>query len=301
MPDQSRLASTTLSVGMLVGAMASIQIGATLAQRMFPLVGPQGGASLGPQGASALRLIFGTLMLTVALRPWRARPSPAAWRFILVYGVALGLMNLMIYQAMRRAPLGIAVAIEFTGPLAVALWGSRRKLDVVWVAIAVLGLAMLLPVGRTLTPLDPLGMAFALGAGVCWALYILFGQKAGAAQGVQTTALGMIIAAILVIPIGVAHAGAALLNPQAIFLGAAVGLLSTALPYTLEMVVLGRLPARTFGILMSLEPALGAVAGLVFLGQRLSPLQWLAVAAVMIASAGATATAGPRAPGLAPD
>ena len=293
MPDQPRLASAALSVGMLIAAMASIQIGATFAQGMFPLVGPQ--------GASALRLIFGTLMLTVALRPWRARPTPAAWRVIVVYGVALGMMNLMIYQAMSRIPLGVAVAIEFMGPLAVALWGSRRKLDVVWVAIAVLGLALLLPLGRTRAPLDPLGMAFALGAGACWALYIMFGQKAGATQGVQTTALGMIIAAIVVIPIGVAHAGAALLNPHAIVLGAAVGLLSTALPYTLEMVVLGRLPARTFGILMSLEPALGAMAGLMLLGQRLTPIQWLAVGAVMIASAGATATAGPRAPVLARD
>ena len=293
MADRSRLVSASLSVGMLIAAMASIQVGATFAQRMFPLVGPQ--------GASALRLIFGTAMLAIALRPWRARPTPAAWRVIVVYGAAMGVMNLMIYLAMSRIPLGVAVALEFTGPLGVALWGSRRRLDVVWVAIAVGGLVMLLPFGRAMAPLDPIGVAFALGAGVCWALYITFGQKAGGHQGVQTTALGMIVAAIVVIPIGIVHAGAALLNPTAIALGAGVGLLSTALPYSLEMVVLTRLPARTFGILMSLEPALGALAGLALLGQKLSPTQWLAVGAVMAASAGATATAGPRTPILTPD
>ena len=293
MPAKPRLVSAGLWVGLLVAAMASIQVGATFAQRMFPLVGPQ--------GASALRLIFGTAMLAIALRPWRSRPTPAAWRMIVVYGAAMAGMNLMIYLAMSRIPLGIAVAIEFTGPLGVALWGSRRRLDLVWVAIAVAGLALLLPIGRTLAPLDPVGMAFALGAGVCWALYITFGQKAGDLHGVQTAALGMIVAAAVVIPVGVAHAGASLLNPQAIALGAGVGLLSTALPYTLEMVVLTRLPARTFGILMSLEPALGALAGLILLGQRLTPVQWLAIGAVMVASAGATATAAPRAPVLAPD
>ena len=293
MPNSPRLVSAGLWVGLLVAAMASIQIGATFAQRMFPLVGPQ--------GASALRLIFGTAMLTLALRPWRSRPTPAAWRMILVYGAAMAGMNLMIYVAMSRIPLGIAVAIEFVGPLGVALWGSRRRLDLVWVAIAGAGLALLLPIGRAVAPLDPVGVACALGAGVCWALYITFGQKAGDLHGVQTTALGMIVAAVIVIPVGVAHAGAALLNPQAIALGAVVGLMSTALPYTLEMVVLTRLPARTFGILMSLEPALGAVAGLILLGQRLTPVQWLAIAAVMIASAGATATAARRGPVLAPD
>ena len=288
MPDQPRLVSAGLWVCLLIAAMASIQVGAAFAQRMFPMVGPQ--------GASALRLIFGTTMLALALRPWRARPTAAAWRMIVVYGAAMGGMNLMIYLAMSRIPLGIAVALEFTGPLGVALWGSRRRLDLAWVAIAVGGLAMLLPLGHALKPLDPVGMAFALGAGACWALYITFGQKAGDLHGVQTTALGMIVAASFVIPIGVAHAGALLLNPHAILLGALVGLLSTALPYTLEMVVLTRLPARTFGILMSLEPALGAVAGLMLLGQTLTPIQWLAIGAVMVASAGATATAGPRAP-----
>ena len=192
MPDQPRLVSTGLWVGLLIVAMASIQVGAAFAQRMFPLVGPQ--------GASALRLIFGTAMLAAALRPWRARPTAAAWRMIVVYGAAMGGMNLMIYLAMSRIPLGIAVALEFTGPLGVALWGSRRRLDLVWVAIAVAGLAMLLPLGQAMKPLDPIGMAFALGAGGCWALYITFGQKAGDLQGVQTTALGMLVAAAIVVP-----------------------------------------------------------------------------------------------------
>jgi inner membrane transporter RhtA len=282
MPSNPRILSASFAVGILIVAMVSVQIGAAFAKGMFPLVGPQ--------GASALRLFFGTAMLAFALRPWRARPTPTAWRAIVVYGAALGAMNLMFYLSLSRIPMGVAVAVEFTGPLAVALWGSRRALDLVWIAVAVGGLALLLPIGHGQAPLDPLGVACALAAGGCWALYIIFGQKAGDTQGVQTTALGMSIAAILVIPIGVAHAGAALLNPRAIELGVLVGLLSTAIPYTLEMIALTRLPARTFGILMSLEPALGALAGLVILGQTLTIVQWLAVGAVFVASAGATAT-----------
>ena len=293
MATPPRLASAGPWALLLIVGMASIQVGAAFAQRMFPLVGPQ--------GASALRLIFGTAMLAAALRPWRARPTAAAWRLIIVYGGAMGVMNLLIYMAMNRIPLGIAVALEFTGPLGVALWGSRRRLDLVWVGVAVAGLGMLLPLGAAARSLDPIGMAYALGAGGCWALYIIFGQKAGDLQGVQTTALGRIVAACVVIPVGVTHAGALLLNPRAIALGAAVGLLSTALPYTLEMVALTRLPARTFGILMSLEPALGALAGLVLLGQSLTGVQWIAIGAVTIASAGATATAAARKPLPLPD
>lgn len=272
-------------VALLVVAMASIQIGAAIAKRIFPVVGPL--------GAVTLRVFFAALLLGVALRPWRVRRTAAAWRSVLVYGVALGGMNCLFYVALRSVPLGIAVALEFTGPLAVAMLASRRALDFVWIALAVTGLLLLLPLGDVSTHIDPAGAAFALGAGACWALYILFGRKAGAEHGLQTTAVGMAVAALVVLPFGVAEAGAALLTPRIVPLALAVAVLSSALPYTLEMVALPRLPTRTFGTLMSIEPALAAVSGLVLLGERLAARQWIAIAAVIAASAGTTLGAAP--------
>lgn len=194
---------------------------------------------------------------------------------MVVYGIALGGMNLLFYLSVRTVPLGIAVALEFTGPLLVAILSSRRLLDFLWIGLAVFGIWLLLPLGNSAEPLDLVGAAYALGAGVCWALYILFGQRAGADHGAQGAALGVLVAAILVVPIGVAHAGADLLDPALIPLALGVAVLSTALPYTLEMVALTRLPARTFGTLMSIEPAFGALSGLLFLGERLTrPNGW---------------------------
>ncbi|MNE48742.1 Threonine/homoserine exporter RhtA [compost metagenome] len=185
-------------------------------------------------------------------------------------------------------PLGIAVALEFTGPLAVAILSSRRAIDFIWIALAIAGLLLLIPVGDSGQALDLLGAAYALGAGVCWALYILFGQRAGAEHGIQSAALGVVVAALFVAPIGIVHAGSELLNPALIPLALGVAVLSTALPYSLEMVALTRLPARTFGTLMSIEPAFGALSGLLFLGEVLSLTQWLAILAIIIASVGAT-------------
>lgn len=207
---------------------------------------------------------------------------------MVVYGIALGGMNLLFYLSVRTVPLGIAVALEFTGPLLVAILSSRRLLDFLWIGLAVFGIWLLLPLGNSAEPLDLVGAAYALGAGVCWALYILFGQRAGADHGAQGAALGVLVAAILVVPIGVAHAGADLLDPALIPLALGVAVLSTALPYTLEMVALTRLPARTFGTLMSIEPAFGALSGLLFLGERLNPTQWLAIGAIILASVGTT-------------
>jgi len=271
-----------LPIGLLLIAMASIQLGASLAKSLFPAVGAA--------GATALRLGFATVLLAVAFRPWRMRIERAQWPPLLVYGAALGLMNLLFYKALETIPLGIAISLEFTGPLAVALFGSRRLRDVGWVALAVAGLLLLLPKGQG-PALDPLGMAYALGAGLCWALYILFGQKAGAEHGPQTVALGSIIAAVVAVPFGVAHAGADLLSPALVPVALGVALLSTAIPYSLEMVALTRLPTRTFGMLMSLEPAFGAMSGLVFLHEQLTGQQWLAIGAIILASAGTAMTA----------
>lgn len=279
--SRSHAASPWQPIALLLVAMVSIQSGAALAKHLFPAVGAS--------GATALRLALATLMLVAVFRPWRMRVERHQWPALLAYGVSLGLMNLMFYKALETVPLGIAIALEFTGPLAVALFGSRHLRDVVWVALAVLGLVLLVPKQGT-QALDPVGVAYALGAGACWALYIVFGQKAGSDHGPQTVALGSCIAAAVAVPFGVVHAGTALLSPALLPIAFGVALLSTALPYSLEMVALTKLPTRTFGMLMSLEPAIGALCGLLFLHERLSVLQWLAIAAIIVASGGAAMT-----------
>ncbi len=276
------LASTLLPVGLLLIAMASIQSGASLAKSMFPIVGAQ--------GTTTLRLIFASVIMLLILRPWRAKLNAKSLKTVIVYGMALGGMNFLFYMSLRSVPLGIAVALEFTGPLAVAIYASRRAIDFVWIALAITGLLLLIPTGENAHAIDLVGASYALGAGICWALYILFGQKAGADNGVQTAALGVIIAALFIAPIGIAHAGAALLTPSLIPIAIGVALLSTALPYTLEMIALTRMPARTFGTLMSIEPAFGALSGLLFLNEVLSFAQWMAISCIIMASVGATLT-----------
>lgn len=286
------LASSLFPIGLLLIAMASIQSGASLAKSMFPLVGAQ--------GTTTLRLIFASLIMLVLLRPWRARFTSSTLKSVIIYGLALGGMNFLFYMSLRSVPLGIAVALEFTGPLAVALYASRRAMDFVWIGLAVIGLLLLIPIGQTGAAIDLVGAGYALGAGVCWALYILYGQKAGAEHGIQTAALGVMVAALFVAPIGIVHAGSALLNPALLPVAIGVAILSTALPYSLEMVALTRLPARTFGTLMSIEPAFGALSGLLFLNEVLSMAQWLAIAAIITASVGATLSMRRESPPLVP-
>lgn len=274
------LAASLLPIGLLLIAMASIQTGASLAKSMFPLVGAQ--------GTTTLRLVFASVIMLLLLRPWRARFTASTLKAVVIYGMALGGMNFLFYMSLRSVPLGIAVALEFTGPLAVALYASQRAVDFLWIGLAVIGLLLLIPIGQTGASIDLVGAGYALGAGVCWALYILYGQKAGAEHGIQTAALGVMVAALFVAPIGIVHAGTALLSPALLPVAIGVAILSTALPYSLEMVALTRLPARTFGTLMSIEPAFGALSGLLFLGEVLSVAQWLAIAAIITASVGAT-------------
>ena len=276
------LASTLFPVGLLLIAMASIQSGASLAKGMFPIIGAQ--------GTTTLRLLFASIIMLLILRPWRAKLTARSLKTVIVYGIALGGMNFLFYMSLRTVPLGIAVALEFTGPLAVAIYSSRRPIDFAWIGLAIIGLLLLIPTGESTQGLDPVGTGYALGAGVCWALYILYGQKAGADNGVQTAALGVMIAALFIAPIGIVHAGAALLTPSLIPIAIGVAILSTALPYTLEMIALTRMPTRTFGTLMSIEPAFGALSGLLFLNEVLSFSQWMAISCIIMASVGATLT-----------
>jgi inner membrane transporter RhtA len=282
------LRAVLLPLAALLVAMVSVQIGAALVKGLFPRVGVA--------GATTLRLLLASLMLLAVWRPWRKLPRARETRSLLIYGVAMGVMNLCFYSALARIPLGIAVALEFSGPLAVALAASHRTVDFVWVGLAALGLVALLPLGLAHEPLSPAGMAFALAAGACWALYIVFGQKAGSLHGGMTAALGTVIGALVIAPFGLAQAGAALLDPRILPAACAVALLSSALPYSLEMFALTRLQTRTFGVLMSGEPALGALSGWCFLHERLSLVQWAAVASIMLASAGSTITSRRAAP-----
>jgi inner membrane transporter RhtA len=211
---------------------------------------------------------------------------------VLAYGLTLVGMNLLIYQAFVRLSLGVAMALEFTGPLAVSLATSRKSADFVWVALTVAGLALLLPVPGLTDSLDPVGAAFALAAGACWAAYIVVGQRVGRSLPAgQVTALGMAVAAAVALPIGAAAAGSALLSWAILPAALGVAVLSSVIPYTLEMAALKRLPATTFGVLMSLEPALGAAAGVAVLGLHLAPAQWAAIGCVVLAAAGSAATA----------
>ncbi|CAG9167785.1 Threonine/homoserine exporter RhtA [Cupriavidus pampae] len=283
--SQSRASqsATLIAVLALIGSMASLCVGTSFAKSLF--------TEVGAQGTTALRVGFSALILLAVWRPWRFPLSGQHARAIAFYGVSLGATNLLFYMALRSIPLGLCIAIEFMGPLTVAVLSSRRAIDFLWIAFAVLGLLLLLPIGETATHLDPVGIGYAVAAGVGWALYIVFGQMAGSAHGGQATSLGLTMAAIVVMPFGLAHAGTTMFSPALLISGLAVGILSSAIPYSLEMVSLKRLPRRTFGILLSMEPAMGALAGLVFLHEQLSLIQWLAIGSIIVASIGCTLTA----------
>lgn len=257
--------------------IVSVQVGSALAKHLF--------SAVGSFGTVALRLFFAAVVLMLFWRP-SLRLNRRTWTVVLSYGVILGVMNMCFYQALTRLPLGIAVTIEFLGPLAVALAGSRRWLDAFWALLAAGGVVLLME-GRG--DLNVVGVLFALAAGTCWGLYILI----GAALGRQTTegnglALGMAIGALVAVPFGVVQSGMALIQPGVLVAGFGVALLSSVVPYSLELEALRKMPPRVFGILMSIEPAMAALIGLVVLHESLRGSQWIAVLCVVAASAGAT-------------
>lgn len=281
----SRLRSSPfLPLLAILGSVVFLGLGTSWAKHtLFPLVGAA--------GTTAVRVGFSALLLLLIWRPWRWPLAGADAKALAAYGVALGTMNLMFYLSLRSIPFGVAVAIEFSGPLTVALVGSRRPLDFVWLLLAVAGLGLLLPLGHGVSTLDPVGVAWALGAAVCWGLYIVFGQRVGHLHAGHSVALGLTVAALVAVPVGVAQAGTALLQPVVLAVGLGVAALSSALPISLEMVALKRLPARAFGIMTSMEPAVAALLALALLDERLSPVQWLAIGLIISASVGSALTA----------
>ncbi|KGD85211.1 MULTISPECIES: threonine/homoserine exporter RhtA [Pantoea] len=280
------LTPALLPVVVLLISMLSLQGGASLAKTLFPTVGAT--------GITALRLGFGTVILCLIFKPWRLRFRPEQRMPLIIYGLALGTMNFLFYLSIRTVPLGIAVGLEFVGPLTLALLGSRRPLDFLWVILAVIGLWFLLPFSTGITSVDPIGALFALGAGVCWAVYILSGQRAGAEHGAATVAIGSLIASLIFVPVGLTFAASGIWQWSVVPVAILVAFLSTALPYSLEMMALTRLPARIFGTLMSLEPAVAALSGMLYLNESLSGVQCLALLAIILASSGATLTMRPR-------
>ncbi len=274
--------SVIVSVLLVTLGMVFTQTGASFAKGLFPAVGAA--------GATTLRLTLAAIVLLVLFRPWQQKLTAAQWRAVLAYGAVMGAMNMFFYAALTTIPLGVAVALEFTGPLAVALAGSRKPLDFAWIVLAVAGLAMLLPLGQSEGEIGIAGVLLALAAGACWAGYIIFGQRAGTGGGPHITALGVSVAAIIALPFGVASAGTALLDPAILPLALGVALLSSAIPYALDMVALPHIPSRLFGILMSGQPALGALSGFLILSETLAPGQLAGIAAIIVASLGATVT-----------
>ncbi|MCO7204412.1 EamA family transporter [Microbacterium sp. CnD16-F] len=281
----TRTAPTTAVVLVVVGLCCQ-EVGASLAVLLFPQVGPL--------GMVMLRLVFSALILWLIARPSLRGHSRAAWTAVVQLGVALAVMNGFFYLALERLALGVTVTIEILGPLALSIIASRRASAWLWAGLALVGVVAL--GGGGFDRLDPLGVVFALGAAVSWAFYILASAKVGAAiPKLDGLALAMAVGAVLSLPFGIVDAGASLLRLDLVALGAAVAVLSSTIPYALELIALRRLPAAAFSILMALAPATASFAGFLLLGQHLSLLEVAGIALVIVASIGAVRAAGRRA------
>ena len=263
-------------------SIVSVQLGAAIAKSLFD--------SLGPGGTVFVRIAFATLVLLVLVHPKPGGHDRNAYLVAGLFGLTLALMNLSIYLAIDRIPLGVAVTLEFVGPLGVAVAGSRRKLDVLWVVLAAVGILLLAPLGAIGgMDLDPVGVAFALLAGCLWAAYILLSARTGSAfPGGTGLVIALCVGTVLLAPVGIAGAGSALLDPKLLLAGFGVAMLSSAIPFSLELEALRKIPARIFGVLMSLEPAVAALAGLIVLGERLGIRAVVAIVFVTVAAAGAS-------------
>lgn len=276
--------STFFPVLLIIMSMTSLVTGASLAKQLFSVIGSQ--------STSVIRLGVAALFLMTLWRPWRFKITKPQFKLIAMYGVCLGVMNFLFYLAIARLPIGIAIAIEFTGPLSVALFLSRRPLDFIWAIFAIIGIALILPLSSVQGPIDLVGVLFALGAAAAWAFYIIQGKRvSGLTHPGAVTAIGMTCGFIAVLPFGVSHIPMVLSDKTLILTAIAVGILSSAIPYSLEMVALNRIASKHFGLLMSMEPAIGAIGGYFLLNENLTFLQYLAILFIVAASIGSTMTA----------
>lgn len=272
------------SVILVLIAIFSIQGGAGFAKQLFSV--------LGPGVMTFLRVWISALILLAIFQPWKQKFTKKSLGIVALYGFSLGAMNLLFYLALQRIPLGVAVALEFTGPLAVATFSSKKALDFVWAVLAALGIVLILPHGDFSNNIDIVGVFLALGAGALWGLYIILAKKVGRSiVGGSATAVGMFFAALTVTPTAIPQLHFAEYSLQIWISAGAVAVLSSALPYSLEMIALRTIPSKTFGVLMSLEPAVAALMGLLLLSEKLNSLQWLAIFLVMAASAGSSLAA----------
>ena len=275
-----RLPDRIPAVWLVITGIISVQVGAAIAKDLFDLVPPT--------AMVWLRLITSAVILLLVARPRLTGHSGRDWLIVLGFGVSLLVMNWAIYQSFARIPLGIAVTIEFLGPLTVAVIGSRRLTDLIWVALAGMGVALL---GLSRATLTLAGVGFALLAALGWAFYILLSAQTGRRwPGISGIAIASMVGAIVLAPPAIVEAGSQMLNPTILALGFVIGLLSSVIPYSFELIALRRIPPRVFSILMSLEPAAAALAAMIVLGEFLSLVQWLAMGCVVIASIGATRT-----------
>jgi inner membrane transporter RhtA len=275
-----RLPDRIPAVWLVITGIISVQVGAAIAKDLFDLVPPT--------AMVWLRLITSAVILLLVARPRLTGQSGRDWSIVLGFGVSLLVMNWAIYQSFARIPLGIAVTIEFLGPLTVAVIGSRRLTDLIWVALAGMGVALL---GLSRATLTLAGVGFALLAALGWAFYILLSAQTGRRwPGISGIAIASMVGAIVLAPPAIVEAGSQMLIPTILALGLVIGLLSSVIPYSFELIALRRIPPRVFSILMSLEPAAAALAAMIVLGEFLSPVQWLAMGCVVIASIGATRT-----------
>jgi inner membrane transporter RhtA len=261
----------------LLGSQISVNLGAAVAKNLFHVIGVE--------AITAFRVGFSALILMAIFRPWRAPLAKRDVVNLLIYGTVMGMMNLLIYRAFNHIPIGIAVAIEVTGPLLVALLSSRRPRNIASVALAMFGLYLLLPLNGGAERLDPVGVAYAFGAAACWALYIVFGKRASTLRGGGAVAWGMLVASLFIVPIGAAYGDASMLTPAIVLTGLAIAVLSSAIPYSLEMIALRGLPQGLYGMFSSAAPSVSALAGMVILGERLKEMQWIAIACIVLASA----------------
>jgi len=270
--------------------IVSVQVGAGLAAKLFSVVPPAAVTGVRLWSAALIMSLLGARGLGRALRGLLRRRARADAAVVVAFGLTLAVMNFAIYQSFARIPLGIAVTVEFLGPLAVAVAASRHLLDIVWVLLAGTGVALLTqgdPAGAA-HPVNLAGLAFALLAAACWAIYILLSAATGQRfPGSSGLAIAMAVAALAITPVGILAGGRALLRPEVLGAGLGIGLLSSIIPYSVELEALRRVPAKVFGIWMSLEPAVAALVGLVLLGQSLAGREWAAIGCVVVASAGA--------------